>query len=245
MKKIRALMRFDLEDLLDNRLAFVYAVIFPLLFFAMSNWKNIMAQQTYGTGKLIILLTPYLAYVVLSNALNSVVLMVFSRREMGFLKMYYFIVERRSYLMLAPEILYYFISLIECLGFTLLAMVVFHNLSLLLLLEVLLIISIIYFPTCGILSILYLLPIRQASMTALSGGVLLLSVLTYSYTAAFMPLRALTMLNPTILTSNVIENILEPTLFGWGLVVGIGVVDCVIGYLCMAHMPIMSKSQRV
>ncbi|WP_143462238.1 hypothetical protein [Levilactobacillus enshiensis] len=245
MKKIRALMKFDLEEMLDNRLAFVYAVIFPLLFFAMSNWKNIMAQQTDNTEKLIILLTPYLSYVVLSNALNSVILMVYGRRESGFLKMYYFIVERRNYLMLAPEILFYFITLIECLGFTLLAMVAFHNLSPLLLLEVVFIITVIYFPTCGILSPLLLMPIKPPSMTAISGGVLLLAVLTYSYTTSFLPLRVLTMLNPTILTSDVVGNVLAPTLAGWGWVVGVGVVDCVIGYLCMTHMPIISKSQRV
>ncbi|AKP64348.1 hypothetical protein [Levilactobacillus koreensis] len=245
MKKIRALMKFDLEMLLDNRLAFVYAVIFPLLFFAMSNWKNVMAQQTYDTEKLIILLTPYLSYVVMSNTLNNVVLMVYGRREDGFLKMYYFIVERRSYLLLAPEILYYFISLIECLGFTLLAMIAFHNLSPILLLQVLLIITVIYFPTCGILSLLVLLPIKPPSMTALSGGVLLLAVLTYSYTTSFLPLRVLTMFNPTILTSDLISSMLTQSVAGWGWVLGVGLVDCAIGYLCMTHLPIISKSQRV
>lgn len=245
MKKIQALMKFDLASLFDNRTAFVYSVIFPLLFFSFSNWNKISSGVTYNNEQLMVLLSPYLSYVLLSNSLNSVILITYGRRESGFLKMYYFIVGHRFYLLLAPAVLYYFVTVVECLGFTLIAMVVFHNLSTGLVVNILLIITILYFPTCGVLSPLLLLPVKPASMTAISGGVLILAVLTYNYSSEVLFLKIFSMINPTILLTQLIRSMLSRSFLGWELVLLIGVVDCLIGVISMNKLPVISKSTRV
>ncbi|WP_286135760.1 hypothetical protein [Philodulcilactobacillus myokoensis] len=238
-------MKFDIAATLDNKVVFIYTIIFPIGYFYFMEWKQIFGHNSYSNYDLISMLIPFIGYVVLINVLNNVIGVTYARRESGFLKMYSFIVQSKLMIILSPLILYYLITLFETICFSIIVMLSLHLIDLETILLTFLIVSIIYLPTYGILNIVLMMRFNHQLMSIVSGMTLLIALFAYTFTPTNRIFQWLLLIDPiqllgnvcTILTSKVNLTMIVPALV-------VIIIDCLIGLSVSKMMPIKSASVR-
>lgn len=166
MQKILAFSKIYLLDTLQNKLAFIFNLVFPIVFFVVNNFK-LVGKTDIEQSKLISGLSIYFAYIVLVSLLNLVIIPLIAQREQGMLLEYTLISLNKAYPFLGSLILQLGVLLLELLLFDITVYLMFPNIGGMILGLLTLRAMSATLPVMGILSLLLLLKIGQQSVSVI------------------------------------------------------------------------------
>lgn len=96
MQKILAFSKIYLFDMLQNKLAFIFNLAFPVGFFVVDNFK-VIGKASINEEKFVSVLSVYFAYIILVSLLNLIIMPILSQREQGMFLEYTLISGNKLY----------------------------------------------------------------------------------------------------------------------------------------------------
>lgn len=166
MQKILAFSKVYLLDTLQNKLAFIFNLVFPLAFFVVNNFE-LVGKTDIEQSKLIAGLSVYFAYIVLVSLLNLIIVPLIAEREQGMLLEYTLISGNKSYPFLGLLLLQLVVLLLELLLFDITVYLMFPDIGGVTLGLLTLRAMSATLPVMGILSLLLLPKIGQQSVSVI------------------------------------------------------------------------------
>lgn len=103
-KKFYSLYKIFLINSFSNKIALMFNIIFPVIYFAISNAAVLTNNYTVSKNQLISGSAYYFSYIALTTILNSVILAMIEYRDYGYYKIIY-MVSNSKYLVLISQFL--------------------------------------------------------------------------------------------------------------------------------------------
>lgn len=103
-KKFYSLYKIFLINSFSNKVALMFNIIFPVIYFAISNVPVLTNNYTISKNQLIDGSAYYFSYIALTTILNSVILAMIEYREYGYYKIIYML-SNSKYLILISQFL--------------------------------------------------------------------------------------------------------------------------------------------
>lgn len=103
-KRFYSLYRIFLINSFSNKIALMFNIIFPVIYFAISNTPALINNYTVSRNQLISGSAYYFSYIALTTILNSVIFAMIEYRDYGYYKVIY-MVSNSKYLILVSQFL--------------------------------------------------------------------------------------------------------------------------------------------
>lgn len=103
-KKFYTLYKLFLINSFSNKIAIMFNIIFPVIYFAISNAAVLTSNYTISKNQLISGSAYYFSYIALTTILNSVIMAMIEYRDYGYYKIVY-MVSNSKYLILISQFL--------------------------------------------------------------------------------------------------------------------------------------------
>ncbi|RMC42137.1 hypothetical protein F5ESL0233_02195 [Lactobacillus sp. ESL0233] len=103
-KRFYSLYKIFLINSFSNKIALMFNIIFPVIYFAISNAAVLTSNYTVSKNQLISGSAYYFSYIALTTILNSVILAMIEYRDYGYYKIIY-MVSNSKYLVLISQFL--------------------------------------------------------------------------------------------------------------------------------------------
>ncbi|RHW49026.1 hypothetical protein [Lactobacillus bombicola] len=103
-KRFYSLYKIFLINSFSNKIALMFNIIFPVIYFAISNAAVLTNNYTVSKNQLISGSAYYFSYIALTTILNSVILAMIEYRDYGYYKIIY-MVSNSKYLVLISQFL--------------------------------------------------------------------------------------------------------------------------------------------
>ncbi|WP_311408553.1 hypothetical protein [Liquorilactobacillus uvarum] len=196
MEKLKTLCRVYTIDAFDNKVVFIYTLLFPTLYFVYMNFKQILHASRYSVDEISNVFLPYWAYIIFIALLNTVIVATIFQRESGYYKEFYFIVGSKWLIFIVNFIVQVAFILAELLLFTILGMFLLHSWYFSILLNSLLAGILAVIPVTMGLSILFTFRIKAQSFSVI--GTFSIFVLFYlsTITSSIWLVNLISLLNP-------------------------------------------------
>lgn len=237
IKRIKSLVRFELNITLDNKIVLLYTLIFPMIFLCF-NLENFLSHGEYISG--------YWAYIIVSGTLNGIIAGTVNMRESNFLKMFSYIAKSKLYVFFANLIAQTIILELELLFFNIFSMLLSGNFIWGKTIYCFLI-SLLFIPLCGLMMSPFLvIRMKQNTYNVFLNGYLLIMLLT-----AFIKTKGI--LQAIIVTINpfaYFSNIYDIFMFNENRVIDLivlsilAVIYLIGGIYCVIKMPIRGITSR-
>ncbi|WEV43862.1 hypothetical protein OZX56_01080 [Lactobacillus sp. ESL0684] len=238
-KKIRAFISFYFSLALDNKLTFVFTLVFPIIY-QLLVFKN---KPIVGENQFISSIMPMVAYIVVDTALNGVTLRMIATRESGYIKAYYFASGSRWAIYLANMLVQLFMVVLENLIFIILSMLYFNFFSFKILLALLCTVFISFpFVSLGF-NFLLLLRIRGSSLSILSTALLLGFLMLFNATFN-LPLKFVYLFNPYTLVAFLLEALFSPSVKLWIYIGTVFLIYGLVGYLGYSFFDLQNRGHK-
>ncbi|CAK1232298.1 hypothetical protein [Fructobacillus tropaeoli] len=127
IKKIKALIFFQIKVALDNKMDLVYSFFMPLAYLLVNNMSN--SHRQISSANQLSDLLPFVGYMVVTGVLNGWVMNTLISRERNFLKTFTSIVGNKLYIFTANFIVNLFSNLLQVLAIVAIYQGVTHSIN--------------------------------------------------------------------------------------------------------------------
>lgn len=246
MKKILALSRFEINILMDNKISFIFSLIFPVIYMA---YNFIKFHHSGASESLFLFILPYLSYLIVTNVLYGWVANITAVRENNFLKVFSSIAGDKKYVFIAKFLITLISIFIQAELLAISLEFITRHVDLYLLLKIALITPLASFFLCSGLSILLLLSIRpqplQLFLTVyLIGGMFFMGTQTHNLFFKIL----LNTLNAFSFIFNFGQVFVQSDRFSFyniiTLIIPI-IMFLLLGVLSLSRIPVSSKFNRL
>lgn len=209
MNDIKALSKVYLINMLSNKFVFIFNLLLPTIYFLYLNGKYWSRSQVTFDQSTNLVMSNFWAYIIIVTILNNVIIAIISQRENGSYKQLFFIVGSKWKILIAIFLVQLAVLNGELIIFNIMAMIVFHNFHISLIVAGILSATIIALPVAGISSILFLWKVKIESIN------LLVSVLLFGlFALSSVPesgsiINVFSLLNPVTYTVEMAFQILS------------------------------------
>ena len=128
-KKFYALYKIFLINAFSNKIALMFNIVFPVIYFAISNAPVLINNYTVSKDKLISASAYYFAYIALTTTLNSVILAMVEYRDYGYYKVIYMVTNSKYLVLISQFLSQWTFLIIELFLFNLITTLMFKSLA--------------------------------------------------------------------------------------------------------------------
>lgn len=239
LRKTRSFIRFYFDLTVDNKFTFVFTLLFPIGY-QLITYNRV---RTMNSEQLMTNLIGMIAYIIVDTALNCVTMRIIATRESGYIKAYYFASGSRWAIYWANLIVQLVTVILENIVFIVFSMILYKIFSLKLLL-LLVAITMVTFPFISLgFNFLFLLPIRESSLTILSTTLLLGLLLIF--TATFPEnLSLFSILNPYTLIGAAVKDMFVPSLKLSMNIILVIIIYSIIGFIGYQFFDLQNRGRK-
>ncbi|EEI24910.1 hypothetical protein B2D45_10365 [Lactobacillus hilgardii] len=248
-RKLISLIEFELRLALEDKVVFLYTLVFPAAYFLVMSWNDFAAGRTTSNTDMVNNLFGFWSYIVIVGVLNQITITMFQMRENNFLKMYTFISGDKRLIYYANLIPQMVILQIEVALFDLLAIIVYRpSTRVLSLIGVCWLLNFVLIPIISFFtSIILVLPIKSKTLTIyLTGYIFATLSLGAVYFKSPVLNTMVTIINPVDFQQNTYSLFAyQPHIvFIVLLLTIVGVAYIILGNVIISKMSLTSRTNR-
>ncbi|MBD5429512.1 hypothetical protein [Lactobacillus sp.] len=236
--KTKAFFKFYIELAIDNKINLIFTLLFPIIYQLFStNITHVLTDIEFIQKSI-----PMIAYIIVATALNGVTMSIIATRNNGFIKAYFYASGSKWAIYVANLLVQLVIVILENFIFTLSLMILYKYISIRLLISILLM-TIISFPIISLgFNILFLIRIRQSSLsvfsTSLLLGFLILFNITKNSTTIFSDI------NPYTFIELILSNIINPNLIIMAQSIVVAILYTFIGIIGYNFLDLQDRGKE-
>lgn len=249
MRKLFSLIEFESRLALEDKLVFLYTLIFPAAYFLVVSWNNFAAGDQLSDSDITSSLFSFWGYIMVVGVVNQMTMVIFQMRENNFLKMYTFIAGDKRLIYYANLIPQTIILQVEIALFDLLAVVIYRpNSQLLQLMGACWLMNFLIIPVVAFFtSVILIMPLKLKTVSLFLTGYVLAALLLASFSFHSLLLTViLTLINPVDFQQNAYLLLVNHVHFLGNILMltVIGLIYVILGNVIIAKMSLASRTSR-
>ena len=213
MNKLKALSKLIIKNTLDNKVVFIYTLVFPGFFFLYMNINLLTSNTALNLFEISKIFMPYWSYIIVVNILNNVVMETLSYRESGFYKIMTYVIGNKFSMYFSILLVQLFLTLIQLMSFTIIFMMLIHSFHFELIVHCIVLLLITYLPVNLFLFQIINYKLKKDTIGIFSTMVLFLMFFLLKFDNQNLFLSVLIYLNPLKYTNSVaayLVNLVDP-----------------------------------
>ncbi|GAF36230.1 hypothetical protein [Lentilactobacillus farraginis] len=249
LHKLRSLSEFEFRLALEDKVVFLYTLVFPAAYFLAISWRKFAAGGVTPASEILSNLFGFWAYIMLTGVINQITVTIFQMRENNFLKMYTFISGDKRLIYYANLIPQVMIIQIEIALFDVLAILIYRPSDrLLALIGIFWLINFILIPIIAFFTtVILILPIKARTLTMYLTGYIFaaLALGTITFKSPLVT-TIVTFINPVDFQETAYSLFLQhsQSLFAGTLLLVVGAAYIILGNLIISKMSLASRTSR-